>query len=105
MASQLSIYPPAKIASTQISLAATTASSSVVIGSSDSGTIFVITADQKTTIRFGDVSSIANPTAADFPIWANSYVQFQLPTGCDRFRVFNTTGSTDLVNYWQLGRS
>ena len=104
MATGISVFPPAKERSTQVSLGATTASGDIIIGSSDSATIFVITADQKVTIRFGNSANIGNADATDFPIFSGAYLQFQLPTGCDRFRLFNTAGAASLTNYWQLAR-
>ena len=105
MATLQSIFMPAANRNTQIgSLAGTTASTFQTIGTSDSNTIFVITANQAITITFGVSASITTPDATDWPIWANSYSIFALPPGATGFKVFNTSGSAALVNYWQLSR-
>lgn len=103
MATPTSIFPVNSERKVALALVAATPSASIVIGSSASATIFVITVDSDTNIRFGNVNNIGNPDATDFPIWANSYMTFQLPVGCDRIRLFSTAGGNAWV--WPLGRS
>jgi hypothetical protein len=105
MATYQSIFPPKNERNVQISVNATTASSDIIIGYSGSATIFAITASALCTIRFGNAANIGNPDGTDFPIYASTIQEWQVPTGCDRFRVFNTTASTCTVNYWQLAKS
>lgn len=103
MATFSSIFAPASERATKVTLVAATSSTSVVLGSSASGSIFVITGDSDMTIRFGNSTNIGDADANDFYIWAQGYVQFQVPVGCDRFRLFSTAGGAAYV--WQLGRS
>jgi hypothetical protein len=103
MATFQSIFPPNKETSTQIaSLTNSTASSAVVL-SQDA--IFVITSDQNITIRFGNATNVTNAAATDWPLWANTYTEFQIPSGDDRFTVFNNSGTTANIWWWQLSRA
>jgi len=105
MAEFQGIFPPAKERSTQLAVAATTSSADIVIGSSSSETIFVITASGAITIRFGNATNIGNADATDWPIASGAVQEFALPTGCDRFRVFNTGAASVNVNYWGLAKN
>lgn len=102
MATQAAIFPPASEHCVEIAGLTTSSSSSSQLCAPDM--IFVITADQNVNIAFGNAANVANPTAADFPIWKNSYVQLQVPNGDDRFRIFNGSGSTGNIWWWQLSR-
>ena len=105
MAIYQSIFGPKNERNTQISVNATTASSDIMIGYSGSATIFAITCSGTVTIRFGNAANIGNPDATDFPVYASTIQEWQLPTGCDRFRVFNPGAGSVTVNYWQLSKS
>ena len=103
MATFTAVFPPASDRGTQVVLGATTASGDQLV--TGKYTIFVITASVQMNIRFGNATSIANADATDFPIWPNTYVQFQMPNGDDRFRLFNPTAGSGFANYFELSRS
>lgn len=105
MATYQAIFPPASERSTQVSINATTSTGDIIIGGSQSQTMFAITATGTITIRFGTATNIANADATDWPIPAGAVQEWALPAGCDRFRVFNPGASAVKVNYWGLTRS
>lgn len=50
------------------------------------------------TVRFMNATRAAAATAADTPIFANTYQDFNTGEEFDRIRIFNTTGGTGA--YW-----
>lgn len=94
MATFAAIFSPAGDATGTIN--AGTASSEIIIGKHQ---IFAIQATGQVNITFGN-SGMAAPTASNWPIQANTVVEYELTT-CDRIRLFNN-GAGSVTWFIQL---
>lgn len=103
MALQASLLVPASIDGVTTTLAATTASSAIVIGKN---AMFVINTTQVLTITFGSATKAATTPSATvgLVIPANASYVFALGENYDNFKIFNTSASTTTYSYIPLSR-
>jgi len=76
-------------------LGAITSTGDIVVGFR---TTIRVSAGVLMTVRFGNATRVANATAADHPIFANTYQDFNTGEEFDRIRIFNTTAGAGA--YW-----
>lgn len=76
-------------------LATVTSTGDIIVGAR---TIIRVSVGGLCTIRFMNSTRNAAATAADHPIFANTYQDFNTGEEFDRIRIFNTTGGS--VAYW-----
>lgn len=102
MALQAALLVPAADGVTA-TLAATTASSAIVIGKNG---MFMINSTQVTTITFGSATKTATTPSATvgIAIPANASYTFALGESYDNFKIFNTSASSATYSYIPLSK-
>lgn len=104
MALQSAILVPAATNGVTATLAGTTASAAIVIGTSG---LFAINADQNLSITFGLSGGVAASTPSGtvgFVIPSGAIFTFDLGANFDSFKIYNTSGTSTTYSYQQLSR-